>query len=1181
MRYSTSVPEAAGPANQSGVHYQNGIAARYLGRLCDRRRRPASHQVTEVRVEAVGAVDDVVVTYADDHRDWIHAKEHLDPSGGPFKQVWKDFDARLQSGDFGASDRLILVTDDQHAIFRHLEELAGRAKGARSADELLDGLGQKYVDAIKRVTAAVDGEHGTTPFRLLQHLEIEVLPFEALARDLPPLWMPESSIAPHTLYRLLRDHVADFARVRRPFVGAELERVLREEHDVVLSAGASDESSYRSTVQRLYSLLEVTGTDIQGDSDALYVPPTLRVVSKVPRPAALTDEQDEGVELEGNRLSLAEFFVENGEGTVLTAGAGFGKTEVLRALMRREADRLPAFVPLAALAESGLGVMEHLKAINRECAVDVDWTAACDEGRVLILFDGLDELSDVQRTEAIRAVRVFASRFEKAAWALTTRGGAAGLLPEAREVALEPLDREMRKLICRAWLPDVQTADALAGRIERSRELARMTRVPLFLALVVDHARRFGGELPTRRNEVLAEYVRRVLSPESSPHKRPLATPRNTLEAAAEAVAHFILRRGQADVPERDVVELLDTEFVGSGDALVRDLVRSGLLRRRAREVRFAFGLVGEYLAGRVLARKPAPELLAAVRGAASRPWIQASQFGVELTKDADAIVRELLEEADDPFGSRTLALGRAVANGAAIGESLRRAIGERIGALWLGTQFGADANVTSVLADGFAAELPLAVRDLLARGERLNIGGDVLLSAAQDDGLTRQAVTAHFGRFGFTFGALLPAVARVAETFVALALERAKKPRFPRQPVFEFIGTGCLLRELEGMPEELRVRIADDATLHPALRLSVMLHREGVLPQAVEQLVDEMLREQFADSHPTRSYTYLLCEEALWRLPNAEQRWERWVTTPEVAEAWRRILLFSIATRRPVASAMQTLRLVGGRSTLPRAVELHRQLTLAYLGDEDALDQVTSAIPSMTQQEIRSWIVVIGRYSGRASVDRGLALLQGANFSDDQRADLALSLVFVMTYDTWALDLSGGLGGRFRRKHASAVRAGEMLAAWAEHAAGLTRLELLAQAVELGNRGALPAAHGELESFLRSGVRLTQDHHSPFGFRGDRGLATTVRAFARASPLPLATLQALASRSSFNLAMTAYDSIAAFGSLEALEALLACQPAASAPHDREMLRRSALRLSEGLGVQLRQNAAGNLELAT
>lgn len=278
------MPEAGGPTNQSGVHYQNGIAARYLGRLCDRRQRPVFEQVVEVRVEAPGAVGDVVVTYADAHHDWLHAKEHLEPGSAPFKKVWKDFAARLRSNDFGHDDRLVLVTDDEHPMFRYIEEVARRAKGAGSIDELTAGLVQKYVDAVAKVGAELDADSGTALFRLFQHLAIEILPYEALARDLPPVWMPDSSLAPLTLYCLLRDRIGEHARVRRSFTAVDLERVLRDAHGVVLKAPASTDVLYRSTLQRLYARLEIVGTEIEGDSSAFYVPPTLRVVSKATAP---------------------------------------------------------------------------------------------------------------------------------------------------------------------------------------------------------------------------------------------------------------------------------------------------------------------------------------------------------------------------------------------------------------------------------------------------------------------------------------------------------------------------------------------------------------------------------------------------------------------------------------------------------------------------------------------------------------------------------------------------------------------------------------------------------------------------------------------------------------------------------------------------------------------------------
>lgn len=66
--------ERGGPTNQSGIFYQNSVAALYLGRLCDAVERPDADSVVEVRTEAPEDVDDTVATYADDHRKYIKPK---------------------------------------------------------------------------------------------------------------------------------------------------------------------------------------------------------------------------------------------------------------------------------------------------------------------------------------------------------------------------------------------------------------------------------------------------------------------------------------------------------------------------------------------------------------------------------------------------------------------------------------------------------------------------------------------------------------------------------------------------------------------------------------------------------------------------------------------------------------------------------------------------------------------------------------------------------------------------------------------------------------------------------------------------------------------------------------------------------------------------------------------------
>jgi GrpB-like predicted nucleotidyltransferase (UPF0157 family) len=69
--------ERGGPATQAGIRYQNSVAALYLGDLLRWDCPNPAERVLEVRVEAPAHVDDVVLRYADGHREWIQVKLNL------------------------------------------------------------------------------------------------------------------------------------------------------------------------------------------------------------------------------------------------------------------------------------------------------------------------------------------------------------------------------------------------------------------------------------------------------------------------------------------------------------------------------------------------------------------------------------------------------------------------------------------------------------------------------------------------------------------------------------------------------------------------------------------------------------------------------------------------------------------------------------------------------------------------------------------------------------------------------------------------------------------------------------------------------------------------------------------------------------------------------------------------
>ena len=122
--------EAGGTTTQSGIHYQNSIAALYLGRLLDSSQRVASQRVVEVRVEAPDHVDDIVTLHAGGGRSFIQAKEALSTTSEAWEKLWSAFAKQAHECN-DAQYKLILAIGTISAEIDFLRELCDRAKGIR------------------------------------------------------------------------------------------------------------------------------------------------------------------------------------------------------------------------------------------------------------------------------------------------------------------------------------------------------------------------------------------------------------------------------------------------------------------------------------------------------------------------------------------------------------------------------------------------------------------------------------------------------------------------------------------------------------------------------------------------------------------------------------------------------------------------------------------------------------------------------------------------------------------------------------------------------------------------------------------------------------------------------------------------------------------------------------------
>lgn len=249
-------------------------------------------------------------------------------------------------------------------------------------------------------------------------------------------------------------------------------------------------------------------------------------------------------------VALATAFREAKEagkrGLVLLGDPGSGKTTQLRRLVLaclRDAPEslglapgtLPVFLPLRRIRGASQGFEAFFEQVLKEdhplAPPDLSRTLLA-RGRLLLLFDGLDEVADeAERTEVSRWIAESTRRLEHAVPVVTCRFAGynerAHLGDDFLELNVRPLSREQAGDFIRKWYAAVEAAAAsdpawrgephLAAKAEelvtqlgaadfRTARLVEMTRNPLLLTnLCLVHYDR--GQLPRGRARLYEECV--------------------------------------------------------------------------------------------------------------------------------------------------------------------------------------------------------------------------------------------------------------------------------------------------------------------------------------------------------------------------------------------------------------------------------------------------------------------------------------------------------------------------------------------------------------------------------------------------------------------------------------------------------------------------------------------------
>lgn len=250
--------EPGGSTTQSGIWFQNSVAALYLGRMCDGVSRPDSKQVVEVRVEAPTPVNDVVLTYADGHRTYMESKERISVGSRPWQKMWKDLDEQFHDGDFRRGrDRLSICFGESRNEHYALKALCERADGSQIYDEWWHRLTGPQRVLVEKIESLLGSglPVGAEAMDFFGHLDIKVWPLEHIEGSMVPVRMPDSNRPKWSLFRLLRDRIGGEARRRGWFTSALLRESLQREDEVLL-VSPPDTAQLRESARACGTLLK-------------------------------------------------------------------------------------------------------------------------------------------------------------------------------------------------------------------------------------------------------------------------------------------------------------------------------------------------------------------------------------------------------------------------------------------------------------------------------------------------------------------------------------------------------------------------------------------------------------------------------------------------------------------------------------------------------------------------------------------------------------------------------------------------------------------------------------------------------------------------------------------------------------------------------------------------------------
>lgn len=735
--------ETGGSAAQAGIFYQNSVAALALADLLDLDQLSAHERILDVRVEAPEHVDDIVLRFADGHQDFQSAKLSLRVGGRAWAGLWKSVDAQMRSQGFGPVDQLTIVVAERNAASDAVAQLCQRAGSSADRNEFQQRLGEAQRAALASIETLVGGQ--TAAFELLRRTRLLHYAQDSIERELGRRRLAGGSHALPSLLPILRDIVGGASRRRGLFRPSSLRRRLKREYGLLLGDPPEWGLAAFRTATRQMARLTIPGTMISGPAEQMFVWPRARAfdVSKA------TDFENESLDLfqedEETQLDLRTFPEDQFDRVVVVAGPGYGKSALLTAIASRIADGplVPVAVPLASLAAADTGIIQFLRTMmSKELEISADWERLAEQGLLVLLLDGLDEVPATSRPQLLRRITSFSARYPHSPWMLTVRDAAVlGALPQATIVELLPLNDDDIERFASTMSDRIKDLAPweIVRRLKLYPDLDRLARIPLFLMMLLATTD-LANPKPLTRSDLIEGYLSTLFSPERLKTTASSDDRGISLRAIAETLAFERLERQEIGATEREVREVINrlTPEAAEAETLLERLRTNGILKPQSTiRLQFPYPIVQEYLAARHLIDRYPESLHQRIEDAVQRPWAQVIQFAIELSADPEPVIEAMLLRDDDAFATGLRLVGRCIANGARISEDLRLRVGERLVEFWVYAPSEARERVGRVLADGFWDITSQKLDEALHHRWLLEDGAGDILSKRKDTKLT------------------------------------------------------------------------------------------------------------------------------------------------------------------------------------------------------------------------------------------------------------------------------------------------------------------------------------------------------------------------------------------------------------------------------------------------------------